>query len=111
LSSTGGAMDRLRRGGSLPGRQACAAAQRLRHVGVLSGQYALRLQAPRDRNPAVSVSTRSTARTNWGWPYSSKEGVIRDVREKRAGVLTGAGGDLLRQLLTGRRVAVHRARH
>jgi hypothetical protein len=59
-------MDRLRRGGSLPGRQACAAAQRLRHVGVLSGQYALQHRAPRAQNPAVSVSTRPTAQTAIG---------------------------------------------
>jgi hypothetical protein len=29
------------------------------------------------------------------------------VRKERSGILTGAGGDLLRQLLTGRCVAVH----
>jgi hypothetical protein len=33
------------------------------------------------------------------------------MRKQRPGVLTGAGGDVLRQLLTGRRVAVHGARH
>lgn len=43
--------------------------------------------------------------------YGSEKRIFRYLRKQRSSVMTSAGGDLLRQLLTGRRVAVHKARH
>lgn len=42
--------------------------------------------------------------------YGREEGVVEDMRKWRPGALTGTCGEVLRQLLTGRCVAVHEAR-
>lgn len=79
-----------------------------RHVGVPSGQYALRLQALRDRSPTACEHTSNIIQRH-GVSYGGKEGILADLGKERAAVCTATGGDVLCQLVL-RRVGFHELR-
>jgi hypothetical protein len=71
--------------------------------------WPVRAATPSAARPKPCETVSTSTNLDRYQPYGSEEGIVGDLREDRTGVLTGAGGDVLRQLLTGRCVAVHKA--
>jgi hypothetical protein len=73
--------------------------------------WPVRAATPSAARPKPYVNCKHTGDEGRSGSYGGKERVLGYLRERRSGIMTGAGANLLRQLLTGRRVAVHEARH